>query len=411
MARQGESLILFRNRSRQPFVLSKAAGAFLWDDVGNRYFDLCSGWNVVNAGWNNPEIDCRRHELAEDSSFCPSWAKHTLEDKLLSLFAGHFSHSVCIPSCTGSEAVDNALKVARQLTGRHKIITFAESYHGSTLGAAMCAGYETVQLASMPLLEPAKYLPLPVDLDETGERGYIESLEESIRQVETPAAIIFEPLLTNAGCIELPNRAFTLIHKLSRELGFLTICDEIGTGMSRTGEHFGFMSLGFVPDIVLLGKALSNGLYPVSATLAIADVMDNINREQFDSTFAWAPNGVAAAIATMEYHVKHLLPQRAEALGAKVRSLLARQLEDLPIVNGITGRGLELAIHLDWDLAYRNKKVSAHQVVRSLNERNLFVAASRHDESVMVLPVLTATEPDLIEAIELLAGSLMKVFN
>jgi 4-aminobutyrate aminotransferase-like enzyme len=254
------------NTTEPPFHFKAARGSHIWDEQGTRYTDLTSGWNVVNAGWNCPEIRDDWHRYIDTLTYRPAWCTDDFYKRLEAAFADFAPGYVMIPSCSGGEGIDNALKIARLVTGRPGVISIAGSYHGSNTGAALAAGHDVSHLEILDLERHRVVIPVPGGIYDLPE------IERQIRQAEGAAAIVFETVLTNAGCHMVPAEFLSLISRLAAELGILLICDEIGTGLNRTGSLLSCQRRGIRPDIIVCGKALTNGLYPLSLCLASADL-------------------------------------------------------------------------------------------------------------------------------------------
>ncbi|MFZ2029422.1 MAG: aminotransferase class III-fold pyridoxal phosphate-dependent enzyme [Vitreimonas sp.] len=365
---------------------ARAEGEHIWDADGRRYLDLTSGWNVVNAGWNNSDIRCSWLGLATRLPFRPSWCTDDASAELQQMFGELLPGYALIPGCSGAEGIDNALKVARLVTGYPGVISFENSYHGSATGAALAAGYDLQHIDMLGLPELTVRLPVKPGV------ANLKTVEHLVRGAEGAGAIVIETVLTNAGCAQAPAALLQLLRALATELGLLLICDEIGTGVYRTGPLFSFQSCAIRPDIVVCGKAITNGFYPLSLCLVSENLMRGLDRRPFDSTYAGTPSACAAAIATLRHLASHELGARALSVSDEIRAY-AKKLS-----LKVHGRGFELAIELE------EKDASAKQpLVERLLRKGVFAATSPGDTHVMVTPPLMIELAPLRDAIDTIA--------
>jgi 4-aminobutyrate aminotransferase-like enzyme len=369
------------------FRMRDARGVHVWDDMGNRYLDLTSGWNVANAGWNNSVI--------AELPYRPSWCADKYSDQLLHVLRSTFPGYAFVAGCSGADSIDNALKIARLVTGRTGVLSLSGAYHGSSSGAALAAGYEINHLHG--LAQAATLLPLPsLDLD-------LAQVELVIRSSEEACAIVVETIVTNAGCVEVPTPYLALLRALATELGLLIICDEIGTGLCRSGSWLSHDQT-LAPDMVVLGKALTNGMYPLSLTLVAKSLQGFLEPDAFASTFAATPPGCAAAAATLELMRRTDLSADASARGGFFRQRLLDEAKNIPYLTTVAGRGLELAINMDWD-----DHQSPRRFIGALQQRGVFAVLSSDDQSLMVMPPLIATVEDLTMSIDAIVDALRSV--
>jgi adenosylmethionine-8-amino-7-oxononanoate aminotransferase len=247
-------------------------------------------------------------------------------------------------------------------------------------------------------------LPLP------GEPDAIARAESLIRGFEAGGALVYETVTTNMGCEHLPEAYRAMLSRVCGELGIILVADEIGTGLNRLGAPFSSLradrdaAIG-EPDIVIAGKALTNGLYPLSVCLVRNRVMRQIERAQFASTYAAMPSGCAAALATLDYHERHALGPRAAATGALLETLLDTRLRRIDGVRRIAGAALERAVHLDWrTLAAR--QLSPFVMLSRLRDAGVFATLSPGEDHLMITPPLTIAHTHLDRAIAAIAAVL-----
>ena len=384
------------NTTDPPFHFKAARGSHIWDEQGRRYTDLTSGWNVVNAGWNCSEIRDDWHRHIDNLTYRPAWCIDDcykwLEAALADLAPGY----VMIPSCSGGEGIDNALKIARLVTGRPGVISIAGCYHGSNTGAALAAGHDVSHLEILDLERLRVVIPVP-----SGDAD-LPQIERQIRQSEEAGAIVFETVLTNAGCHVVSTEFLSLISRLATELGILLICDEIGKGLNRTGSLLSCQHRDIRPDIIVCGKALTNGLYPLSLCLASQNLVSFLDPEVFASTFAGAPSASAAALATLRYHAEHDLGARTRQTAAELRKRLLENMSGLRFAAGLHGDGLEIALHLNW-VHGQSVGATPNGLLRNLRQKGIFATLSPGDCHLMIMPPLNSEVADLLTAADSIA--------
>lgn len=382
----------------QPLSLISADNDRVVDASGRSYFDLTAGWNVMNAGWNNETIYRDWVDRSRRLPFRPSWCTDANQAALTEYLRSSLAGYSPVYSCSGSEAIDNALKLARLATGRSGVVCVGDAYHGSTLGAALAAGFHVSHLEPLGLDGIRYTLPIP------STDAAITLAEEVLSREEDIGAVVFETVLTNAGCHVVPDRFLELLQRMSQEQGFLLICDEIGTGMSRTGRLWSFEGRGIKPHIVTCGKALTNGLYPLSIALVATELRPFLDDDSFASTYGGTSAACAAALSTIAFHEAAQLPMRARNLGQAV----ARQLEDCGRRLGtpITADGVGLSIAVDlWGTGWTRAR-RPDSVVKSLLQRSIFSVLSPDGERLMITPALTANEDALLEALHTVAQTI-----
>lgn len=380
--------------NRPPIDIQGALGCYLYLSDGKKVYDLTSGWNVVNLGWSNPTlVGCLSKQLA--FPFKPNWCTDSLErilaEELLRVAPSRF----CIPSCTGTEAIENSIKLARTYSKRDVVIGFQESYHGSTLSSAWSGGVSSIHqpqdLAGihyhLALPEKGKYevKDLETDLIRISEKGI-------------PAAILIEPVFTNPGVI-IPGQDFLkVIEAFCRKYDVCLIVDEIGTGFGRTGKFFGFEHFCIDPDIIAFGKAASSGFYPVSGVIAKEKYRDLAFGPAFDSTYAWTPYGCRAVIETIHIIQNEGIVHKSLELGKSAKDLLHTRLSRNPALVDVRGVGLEIAVQLDWN--QNRLGISRERFQSDLIDLGLFVEFSRYTNSILVMPPLVSQELELSSVLD-----------
>lgn len=374
-----------------PFAIASAAGALVQDGEGRTHIDLTSGWNVVNAGWNDPDIRAAWIATGLDHPFRPAWCEDAQFARLRERLAPIAPGRHVLPSCSGSESIDNALKLARLVTGRAGVICFDGAYHGSGTGAALATGYPVAHLEAFDIERLRVPLPLPDEPD------CIARAEAIIRASDDAGAIVYETVLTNMACRPVPPAYRAMLGRVARELGIVLICDEIGTGINRLGSVFPSLAAGDDPDIVVAAKALTNGLYPLSLCLVRERLARQLDVASFASTYGAMPAACAAAVATLDHHAAHDLGTRALAAGEALEAHIAG-LAGIDGVVGLTGTGLERALHLDWRML-GGRGLTPYALLARLRAAGVFATLSPGEDHLMLTPPLVIPHDLLADAV------------
>ncbi len=381
-----------------PIVLSHGEGAWVWDVDGNKYFDCLAAYSAVNQGHRHPKIIAAAKEQL-DKLTLTSRAFHN--DKM-----GPFLHQLCdltgyqkaLPMNTGAEAVETAIKAVRRWGYRVKgvpadaaeIIVCHNNFHGRTTTIISFSTEEAYQADFGPLTPGFVAVPY-------GDRA---ALEAAI--TPNTVAFLMEPLQGEGGVIIPPDGYLEAAAAICEANQVLLVADEIQTGLGRTGKMFCCQWENVRPDVLLLGKALGGGVYPVSAMLSDAEVMDVFLPGDHGSTFGGNPLGAAVGMASLQVIVDEHLPERAQELG----SWWLGELERLPSphVKEVRGKGLMIGVEI------KTESGPARPFCEALQQRGI-LAKETHEQVVRFAPPLTVEKKDLEWALggirEVLAGELV----
>lgn len=325
-----------------PLVVRRAHGSVIEDVDGNRYLDFAAGIAVCATGHTHPKVLAAIREQATDLIHtCGSKFYYEpmirLSEKLAAIAPGKTPKRVFLTN-SGTEAVEAAFKLARLHSGRKWAIAFHGAFHGRTMGALSLSSSKIRQKAGFgPLIPMVTHVPF----------GNIEAIEEQVfRQQAAPeevAAIFLEPVQGEGGYLVPPKSFLTRLRALCDRHGILLVCDEIQSGMGRTGKMFACQHFGVVPDILVCAKGLASGL-PIGAMIASAEIMD-WPRGAHATTFGGNPVSCAAALATIE-----LIESTFMANAARVGQLLQDRLLEISrrrkCVDSPRGLGLMVAVDL-----------------------------------------------------------------
>jgi (R)-1-hydroxy-2-aminoethylphosphonate ammonia-lyase len=346
-------------------------GIYIQDLQGRRYMDF-HGNNVHQVGFANPVVIAAVKRQLDELSFCTrrytNYAAVDLARKLAELAPGNLNKVLFCPG--GTTAVGMAMKLARVATGRHKTISMWDSFHGASLDAISIGGEALFRQNIGPLLPGSEHAPPPDEYrcvfgchhrggcDLTCAR-YVEYILEKEGDI---AAVISEPI-RSTPYIPIPQYWQTIRNACDRH-GALLIFDEIPHALGRTGRMFTFENFGVIPDIVVIGKGLGGGVFPMAAVLAREDLDVASERALGHYTHEKSPLGCAAGLATIQYIEEHNLVQHARELGIYSLERLKRMKDRHPLIGDVRGLGLFLGIELAKDRHTRERAVDeAEQVM------------------------------------------------
>jgi ornithine--oxo-acid transaminase len=381
---------------------TRAEGAYMYDADGLDYLDFLAGFGVFGVGRNHPVVRSALHqvldgELADMVQFDSPLLAGLLAEKLLAraphLDRVYFGNS-------GTEAVEAALKFARYATGRTRILYWDHAFHGLTAGSLSVNGAAEFRDGFDPLL-PDTRLPF----------GDLDALEAELRRGGV-AALLVESI-QGKGVHVPPTGFLSAAHALLKEHGALLICDEVQTGIGRTGRFFAYEYEDVQPDIVTLAKALSGGFVPVGATLAKDWVFEKVYSSMdrvlaHDSTFGSNAMAMAAGLATLKVIEDEQLIENAERIGNLLMAELTSRIEKYEMLADVRGRGLmigfefgkprSLKLKAGWNtLQAARKGLFAQMVVVPLFQRHriLTQVSGDHMDVIKLLPPLTIGESEV----------------
>jgi len=316
--------------------MSHAEGLYIYDKAGKAYMDMISGLAVSALGHSQPSILKAIHDQAEQHLHVMVYGEFTQDSQLnlskllTSLLPGKFD--TCYFLNSGTEANEAALKLAKRVTGRSKIISFKGAYHGSTHGSLSVSGNEYKKTAFRPLLPNIEFIEL-------NNHSHLESIDEQT------ACVILETIQADAG-IRIPDKEWMKALRTGcTDKGALLILDEIQAGYGRTGKFSAFEHYDIVPDILTLGKALGAGL-PIGALVSSKEMMSQFTHDPVlghITTFGGHPLPCASATAGLEYLISHKLIEQVESKAGLIYSLLKGH----PLVKEVRYKGLLFAIEME----------------------------------------------------------------
>lgn len=341
----------------QPVVIERAKGATVTDVEGKSYIDCFSGIAVVNAGHCNEKVLEAARTQMEKLVHCCSYVYYSqptadLAEKLAAITPGRLQKTFF--GNGGAEAIEGALRLAKQFTGKTEFVALQASFHGRSYATLSITGNSGRKRRGGPYMVGCTFLPAPYcyrcffELTyPTCEMRCARALEEVIRfnTYDNVAAFIAEPLLGEGGIIVPPDGYFQLIDSILKKHDILLVVDEVQTGFARTGKMFAIEHYGVDPDLLVMAKGIADG-FPLSAFIAREEIADAFRPGDHLSTFGGNPVSCAAALANIEFLEEGRLAEQARKKGEALMARLRGLKERYPLVGEIRGKGLMIGIEL-----------------------------------------------------------------
>ncbi len=381
-----------------PVVLNRAEGIYVWDVEGNKYYDFLSAYSAVNQGHCHPKIT---KALLDQSSILTLTSRAFYNDVLgdyEKYVTNYFGYDRLLPMNTGVEGGETAVKLARkwgyQVKGieqnKAKIIFVSGNFWGRTLAAISSSNDPLSRNDFGPYMPGYEIIPY----------NDINSLELALKDPNV-AAFMVEPIQGEAGVVVPDENYLYDAYKLCKKSNVLFIADEVQTGIGRTGKLLCCDHHGFKPDILILGKALSGGVLPVSAVLSSDEIMLTIKPGEHGSTFGGNPLGCKVAIAALKVIKDENLCNNAELMGIHFRKKINEYIKKSNIVKLIRGKGLLNAIVINDD----EESETAWNICLKLKENGL-LAKPTHGNIIRFAPPLTISKNEMTNAINIIINSI-----
>jgi ornithine--oxo-acid transaminase len=381
-----------------PVVLTRGKGVFVWDVEDNRYFDFLSGYSAVNQGHCHPKIVEALVEQAQKLTLTSRAFYNDLLGEYEKFITQYFGYNKVLPMNTGVEAVETAIKLCRRWGYKVKgipeheatIIVCRNNFHGRTSTVISFSTDPSSYRHFGPYMPGFKVIPY----------NDLKSLEEAL-QDKNIAGFLVEPIQGEAGVV-VPDEGF--LHsakKLCEDANVLFIADEIQTGLCRTGKMLACDHEEVRPDILILGKALSGGVLPVSAVLADDPIMLTIKPGEHGSTYGGNPLACKVAITSLQVLKEEKLAENSVILGQYFRDKV--QGLNSPLIKQVRGKGLLNAIVVD-----HKDKDAAWKLCLLLKENGL-LAKPTHGDKIRLAPPLVITKEQIDECVEIIKQSLVQL--
>ncbi len=378
-----------------PVVLSRGQGVYVWDVDGKKYYDFLSGYSALNQGHCHPKIISSLIHQAQRLTLTSRAFHNDQFAEYARYVTAYFGYDKVLPMNTGVEAVETAIKLARRWgynikgipDNKARIVVFENNFHGRTSTVISFSSDPSSYAGFGPYMPGFELIPY----------NDLPSLAKALQNKDV-AAILVEPIQGEAGVV-VPDEGFlSKAHEYCKQANVLFVADEIQTGLGRTGKMLACDHENVRPDILLLGKALSGGIMPVSAVLADDEIMLTIKPGEHGSTYAGNPLASALAITALSVLKEENMIENAASMGNYFRE----SIETLksPFIETVRGKGLLNAI-----VIHQTHPESAWKLCLELKENGL-LAKPTHGNKIRFAPPLIITKAQMDECIEIIADSL-----
>ncbi len=383
-----------------PVVLAKGERVYVWDVEGKKYFDFLSAYSAVNQGHCHPRIVKALTDQAQVLTLTSRAFYNDMLGKYERHITSFFGYDKVLPINTGVEAVETAIKLARKWaymvkkvpTNQAKIIFASGNFHGRTLGVISASVDPDATNDFGPFLPGIEIIPY----------NDIDALAQALKDPNV-AAFLVEPIQGEAGVVVPDADYLPKAYELCQTSHALFIADEVQTGIARTGKMLACDYFDFKPDILILGKALSGGVLPVSAVLADDAIMMTLKPGEHGSTFGGNPMACAVAMEALDVIKEENLAENATKLGEIFRQKMEELIAKNDLVNFVRGKGLLNAIGIndteDSDTAWR--------ICLALRDNGL-LAKPTHGNIIRFAPPLVMTESELLECVEIISKTIIE---
>lgn len=386
-------------------VLEKGEGVYVWDVNGKKYFDFLSAYSAVNQGHSHPRIINKLKEQA-DKLTLTSRAFYNSELGIYEKFVTElFGYDKILPMNTGAEAVETALKIARKWgyvkkgipAGEGIIVVCKDNFHGRTTTIISFSNDEDARKHFDP------YTSGFIAVEYSNVEDFRKVVEENADKI---CGFLVEPIQGEAG-VNVPEEGYLkACFDICQENNILFIADEIQTGIARTGKMLAIDHENIKPNMLILGKALSGGAYPVSGVLTSNDVMDVIHPGQHGSTYGGNPLACAVAREALQVVLDEKLADNAEKLGQIFRAEINKLIEEFPLFKAVRGKGLLNAILIN----DTPESETAWNFCVKMMENGL-LAKPTHGNIIRFAPPLVMTEEQLLECIEVIRKTAQEFYK
>ncbi|WP_339756129.1 ornithine--oxo-acid transaminase [uncultured Winogradskyella sp.] len=382
-----------------PVVLTKGEGVFVWDVEGKKYYDFLSAYSSLNQGHCHPKIVNAMAEQGQRLTLTSRAFYNDMLGKYEKFACEFFGFDKLLPINSGAEAVETALKLCRKWAyevkgldlNKAEIIVCDGNFHGRTTTIISFSNDPVARKNFGPYTDGF----IKIEYDN------LQALEDILSTNRNVAGFLVEPIQGEAGVFVPSEGYLTKAKALCEKYNVLFIADEVQTGIARTGKLLAVDHENVKPDVLILGKALSGGLYPVSAVMADNEIMNVIQPGNHGSTFGGNPIAAAVAIAALEVVRDEKLAENADYLGKLFRTEINKFIETSPIVNLVRGKGLLNAILINDD----EDSDTAWNICLRLRDHGL-LAKPTHGNIIRFAPPLVMTEEQLLDCVSIIIKTL-----
>jgi len=400
---------------------ARAEGIYFYDDEGNRWIDFTSGIGVINTGHRHPKVVAAIHEALDSLLFAqmnivvnPRFV--ALAEKLNEVTPPEINRFFF--SNSGAEAVEAAVKLARQATKRRNIIVFQGSFHGRTA--------QTMAMTTSKFIYRYDYQPLPAGVfvspfpyayhygwdEATTVEFSLSELDRVLHGQSAPdetAAFIIEPVLGEGGYVPAPPAFLEGLRQLADEHGIMLVMDEVQSGFGRTGKFFGYQYADVLPDILIMAKGLGSGM-PISGIAASAELMNKWRPGTHGGTYGGGNAlAAAAASATIDVIRDEKLVENAAVQGERLMGRLRELQAEFPVIGDVRGRGLMVATEFTGPDGKPDAVTAKAVAQAALKQRLMLLTCGTYGSVIRWIPPLIVTREQLDEGLDIFAQALANV--
>jgi len=401
-----------------PIESERAEGSYIYATDGKKYLDFTCGIGVTNTGHCHPKVVEAIQKQA--GKFLHAQANIIVHKPMMQLIeevrkivpsnidSFFFSNS-------GAEAVEGAVKLARNATGKSGVIVFSGSFHGRTAGAMALTTSKTVYKMGAQLLPSGVYVaPFPYAYhlgmsEEQASQYALVALDELLISQIAPsdvAAILIEPVLGEGGYVPLPTDFLKGLREICDKHGILLILDEVQSGFGRTGKWFALDHYDIQPDIMTVAKGMASGM-PISGVFSSLDLMKKWPGGSHGGTYGGNAVACAAAVATIQAMREENMLENANQRGLHLQTGLRKLQEEYPEIGDVRGLGLMIGIEFEVGGNYKKAKPLVNDVIHAAQERGLLLlSCGTYDSTIRWIPPLNVTESQVNDALSIFADSL-----
>ena len=417
MSKSNESLMQRRQNAVargvsqiHPIAVQRAENATVWDVEGRQYIDFAGGIAVLNTGHRHPKVmDAVRRQLDQFTHTCFQVLAYepyiALCERLNEMVPGDFAKKTLLVT-TGSEALENAVKIARAATGRAGVIAFTGAYHGRTMMTLSMTGKVAPYSAGMGLMPGGVYrAQYPCSLHGVSDDDAIASIERIFKNDAQPqdiAAIVIEPVQGEGGFYVASPAFMQRLRALCDQHGILLVADEVQTGAGRTGTFFAMEQMGVAADLTTFAKSIAGG-FPVAGVCGRAEAVDSIAPGGLGGTYAGSPLACAAALAVMDVFEEENLLARSRTVGEILTGRLSALATDDKRIGDVRGLGAMVACELFTADGAPDAELTGRIVAAARDKGLILLSCGQYGNVIRILVPLTATDVELNAGMDIIA--------
>ena len=396
----------------------RAEGSYIYGEDGRKYLDFTCGIGVTNTGHCHPKVVEAIRKQA--GMFLHAQANIVIHKPMMQLIEE--LRTIVPPSIdgfffsnSGAEAVEGAMKLARNATGKNSVIVFSGSFHGRTAGTMALTTSKTVYKMGPQLLPSGVYVaPYPyayrLGMSETQATQYaLEAVEELLATQIAPsdvAAILIETVLGEGGYVPPPASFMKGLRELCNKHGILLILDEVQSGFGRTGKWFAFNHYDVEPDIMTVAKGLASGM-PLSGVFSNLDLMKKWPAGSHGGTYGGNAVACAAAVATIQAMREESMLENAVQRGIQLQTGLRKLQEEYSQIGDVRGLGLMIGSEFEVDGRFKNAKPLVKEIIHAAEEHGLLLlSCGTYDSTIRWIPPLNVTEAQVKDALDIFSEAL-----